>query len=61
MVKNIEVYGILRLKVNDYLYMLEETVLEDNLFQFGPLVNSRDEIIKIVSDKSEYYLQRYYG
>lgn len=60
-VKNIEIYSNLKLRIGDYFYMVEKTVLEDNIFQFGPLINSKDEIIKIVSEKHEFYLQRYYG
>ena len=41
--------------------MLDGSVLENNLFQYGPLVNDKDEIIKVVDGNKEYFLQRYYG
>ena len=52
--------------MGDIFYMSEKYIREINIYNFGPLTNedlnvSTDDIIKIVSDNREYYLQRYYG
>lgn len=60
-IKNIDFYADIKVEVNDYVYMLESTVLEENIFQYGPIINNKDEIIKIINGSKEYYLQRYYG
>lgn len=59
-VKNIEIYGDIKIEVNDYIYMLEKT-LEEDMLQYGTIVNNKDEIIKITRDNKVFYLQRYYG
>ena len=60
-VKNIKIYGDFKIKVNNYIYMLDSSVLEKNLFLYGPLVNDEDEIIKVLDGNKAYFLQRYYG
>ena len=40
--------------------MLEKT-LEEDMLQYGTIVNNKDEIIKITRDNKVFYLQRYYG
>ena len=52
-------------KVGDSIYMTKNVVKEINIFQYGQInyfnkIND-DEIIKVVNEKSEYFLQRYYG
>lgn len=60
-IKNIELYGNVKINLNDYIYISENTLNEKNLLQYGPLINNESEIIKVVTEQSEYYLQRYYG
>ena len=60
-VKNIELYSNIKLEVNDYVWMNENTYRESNIYQYGPVYNDKDEIIKIIKNDKFYYLQRYYG
>lgn len=60
-IKNIEVYNNIKIEINDNIYILNSTLYEDNMLQFGKIVNNKDEIIKIIRNEEEYYLQRYYG
>ena len=51
-------------KIGDHIYLNEKIVKEINIYTFGPINGNKvkeDELIKIVSDDKEYYLQRYYG
>lgn len=53
-----------RPKLNDFIYLDEKIIKEINIYNFGPIKDKNikdDEIIKIISDNNEYYLQRYYG
>lgn len=61
LVMNIEIYGDLKLKINDYIYIKEETTEENITVRFGSIYTDKTEIIKIISDNNTYYLQRYYG
>ena len=63
---NIEFYEFENIpKIGDYICLSEKILSEVTLYSFGPLNNSEeiteDELIKIVSNEGEYYLQRYYG
>lgn len=63
--KNIDFYVQNKPKVGDSIYMTKNVVKEINIFQYGQInyfnkIND-DEIIKVVNEKSEYFLQRYYG
>lgn len=64
-IKNIELYSDRRIQVNDIIYISEKILNENNLFAFTNLFHDRvielDDIIKIVSNDKEYYLQRIYG
>ena len=64
-IKNIEIYSDKKIKVNDTIYISEKILNDNNLFAFTDLFNDNiietDDIIKIVSGKEEYYLQRQYG
>ena len=64
-VKNIELYSDEAIKVNDIIYISEKILKENNLFSFTELFHDkiidRDDIIKVISDDKEYYLQRIYG
>ena len=55
-------------QVGDYLYMPDNLVVELGDYTFGLIggfyakkKDIKDDIIKIVGDGYEYYLQRYYG
>ena len=67
---NIEFYGIESYpEINDTIYISEKMLEESNGYSFGVIGSKyskntdvdESEIIKIVSDNKEYYLQRYYG
>lgn len=58
---NMDIYGDNKIKVDDYIYMFSSIIDEANFFQFGPIYNRRNEIIKVVSMDKSFYLQRYYG
>ena len=58
---NIEIYGDLKLQINDYIYIKEDTTKENITIRFGSIYTDKTEIIKIVRDNRVYYLQRYYG
>ena len=68
-VVNIIFYGNKIPKENDIIYMPQKILQEKNIYSYGP-VNSKyskntdaneDDFIKILTQKEEYYLQRYYG
>lgn len=51
-------------QLNDYIYLDEKIIKEINIYNFGPIKDKNikdEEIIKIIRNKEEYYLQRYYG
>lgn len=47
----------------DYIYIDESILKEENIYVFGPIVekNVIEDLIKIVHEGKEIYLQRYYG
>ena len=54
------------LKEKDCLYVSEKILDENNFYSFGPINSAdinidEDDIIKIILDNKEIYLQRYYG
>ena len=66
---NIEFLGEKKPKINDIIYINSKILEEKNTYTYGPL-NSKyskniditeEELIKIITAKEEYYLQRYYG
>ena len=57
----IEIFGNLKLEVNDYIYMLESTTKEKITVRYGPIYTKNIELIKIIRGKEVFYLQRYYG
>ena len=63
--KNIEFYSKYKPQVNDIIYVDESIINEVNLYAFDEVYDTRDvdikDIIKIVSNKKEYYFQRRYG
>lgn len=60
-VMDIEIFGDLKLEVNDYIYMLESTTKEKITVRYGPIYTKNIELIKIIRGKEVFYLQRYYG
>lgn len=63
--RNIEFYLENKPKINDYIYISEEVIKENNVLQYGYIKDlnniNNNEIIKVVSSNDEYYYQRYYG
>ena len=63
--RNMEFYLENKPKINDYIYISENVIKENNVLQYGYIkhLNSvnNNEIIKVVSSDNEYYYQRYYG
>ena len=59
---NIEFYDT-EVIVGDYIYISDTVLNEDNVFSFGPInrVCKDEDIIKLVHNNEEIYLQRYYG
>ena len=59
---NIEFYDV-EVHVGDYIYISDKTLNEKNVFAFGPInkVCKDEDIIKLVHNNEEIYLQRYYG
>ena len=60
--RNIEFYDI-DINVGDYIYLSDQILEEDTLYTYGPIENKTDveDLIKIIKDDKEIYLQRYYG
>lgn len=60
-IMNIEIYDGFKLEIGDYLYIKESTTKENITIRFGKVYTDKLEIVKIIKDNKEYYLQRYYG
>jgi RNase P/RNase MRP subunit p30 len=61
---NIEFYDMEEPSVDDYLYISEKLLKEEQVYSFGPINDkNRDEseFIKLVRHNQEFYLERYYG
>ena len=61
-IKNIEFYDV-KLNIGDYIYISDDVLKETNIYTYGPIIeNAREEdIIKILSNDKEIYLEIYYG
>ncbi len=63
--KTVEFYSNYKPRINDILYVSDKLFGEDNLYTFGDISNVKnvkeEDIIKVVSGNSEYYLLRLYG
>lgn len=59
---NIEFYNT-TIEVGDIIYVDETVLKETNLYAYGPLLEEAnvEDLIKIIKDNKEIYLQRYYG
>lgn len=60
-IKNIDILGSLSLEVGDYIYISKNTLENNNILQYGPIHSLKYELIKIIRNDQEYYLQRYFG
>jgi len=62
--KNMLFYDI-KPTIGSKIFMSNNIMKEVNIFQYGSIYDynniNENEIIKIVKDEKEYYLQRYYG
>ena len=66
---NIEFLDEKKPKINDIIYINSKIIEKKNIYTYGPLnskysknINTNEEeLLKIVSENEEYYLQRYYG
>lgn len=59
---NIEFYDT-SVDIGDYIFIDDKVLEETNLYAYGPIKENNDpeDLIKIVKDDKEIYLQRYYG
>lgn len=60
--KNIDFYDA-EINIGDYIYLDDKVLEEDNIYTYGPLLEeaSIEDLIKVVKDGKNIYLQRYYG
>lgn len=60
--KNFEFYDT-DISVGDYIYISDEVLDEENIYTYGPIIENNDvnDLIKIIHNNKEIYLQRYYG
>ena len=49
--------------VGDYIFIDDKVLEEANIYTYGPIIENNDleDIIKIVKDDKEIFLQRYFG
>ena len=61
-IKNIEFIGFM-FNVGDYLFLPDEVLDEDNIYTYGKIIDGKNEknLIKVISNGVNYYLERYYG
>ena len=61
-IKNIEFQGA-EMNIGDYIYIPNEVLEEDNIYTYGPVNKDAqlDDLIKIIKNDKDIYLQRYYG
>jgi hypothetical protein len=61
-VKNIEFYDT-KINVGDIMYLPDDVLNEVNLYAYGPIKEGakEEDIIKVISNDKEIYLERYYG
>ncbi len=59
---NIEFYDT-KIDIGDIIYLNEKVLKETNLYSYGPIIENNDveDLIKIVKNNKNIYLQRYYG
>lgn len=51
------------INIGDYIYIHHDVLDEPNIYTYGPLLENAnvDDLIKIVKNDKDIYLQRYYG
>ena len=62
--KDFILYDVEKPKENDIMLIPETILKEVNIFNFGPVDETKinkDELIKIINNEKEYYIQRIYG
>ena len=60
--KNMEFYNT-TINVGDYIYISKNVLNEINSYTYGPIIENNDveDLIKIIHNDKNIYLQRYYG
>lgn len=62
---NIKFYIDEEIKVGNILYLPNSVLEEVNSYAYGPIreesKKEEDDLIKVITDKKELYLERYYG
>lgn len=61
---NMKFYIEYKLEIGDIIYLPKSILIETNSYAFGkiePENKNAVDIIKVVTNKKEIYLQRYYG
>lgn len=66
---NLIFYGEKKPQINDIIYIPNKILKEVNIYSYGPLKSKysindntkEEELMKVITLKEEYYLQRYYG
>jgi len=63
---NLEFYDLdNKLNIGDIIYIPKKLLKDNNIYTYGKINKDKkendDEYIKIISNKKEIYLQRYYG
>lgn len=61
---NMKFYIEYKLEIGDIIYLPKSILIETNSYAFGkiePENKNTEDIIKVVTNKKEIYLQRYYG
>lgn len=60
--KNFEFYDT-TVNIGDYIYLDDSILKEENMYTYGPIIenNEIEDLIKIIHNDKEIYLQRYYG
>ena len=61
-IKNIEFINT-TISIGDYIYLPDNVLKETNIYTFGPIQDNakEEDIIKLIHEDKEIYLERYYG
>lgn len=64
-VVNIKFYIDEKVKVGDIIFLPKSVLKEVNCYAYGPLNSKKnindEDIIKLITSRNNYYLERYYG
>ncbi len=60
--KNIEFIDI-NINIGDIIYISNDVLKNKNIYTYGPIIekNNPEDLIKIIHNNKDIYLQRYYG